>query len=75
MFIVGGEDAMMLDVNRKAMARMSCQAVLHIVPGANDPFEDGSTLAHVTGLAQAWFTDHLLPGSAAVADPPAAETA
>ncbi|MBZ5558056.1 MAG: dienelactone hydrolase family protein [Acidobacteriia bacterium] len=60
LLIVGGRDTDVIAMNRDAMARMSCEVVLDIVPGATHLFEEPGALDRVADLAGAWF-DRYLP--------------
>lgn len=59
LFIVGGRDQPVIELNREAMARMRIPATLEIVPGATHLFEEPGTLEQVAGLARDWFGRHL----------------
>jgi putative phosphoribosyl transferase len=59
LLIVGSHDPQVLELNRRAMARMRCEKVLSIVPGASHLFEEPGTLYEVIRLAVAWFRQHL----------------
>jgi dienelactone hydrolase len=59
LLIVGGEDATVLDLNRKAMAKMRCPTELHVVPRATHLFEEAGTLEEVATVAGNWFVKHL----------------
>jgi pimeloyl-ACP methyl ester carboxylesterase len=59
LLIVGGQDDIVIDLNRKAMAKMRCERALEIVPGATHLFEEPGTLEAVAGLARDWFQAHL----------------
>jgi dienelactone hydrolase len=59
LLIVGGDDATVLDLNRRAMARMSAPVALEVVPGASHLFEEPGTLEEVARLARDWFNRHL----------------
>lgn len=60
LLIVGGEDRLVLDLNRQAQARLlRCENELAVVPGATHLFEEPGTLDEVTDLARDWFTDHM----------------
>jgi len=59
LLIVGGEDTVVIQMNRDAMALMKCKTELNIVPGATHLFEERGTLAQVATLAADWFTTHL----------------
>ena len=58
LLIVGGLDRDVLQMNRDAMARMSCEVVLEIVPGATHLFEEPGTLDQVAAAAAGWFRRH-----------------
>jgi putative phosphoribosyl transferase len=53
--IVGGADPVVLDLNRKALARMQCQKHLQVIPGASHLFEEPGALPEVATLARDWF--------------------
>jgi putative phosphoribosyl transferase len=57
--IVGGNDTVVLDLNRKAMARMNCVKRLEVIPGAGHLFEEPGTLDQVAALAREWFAEKL----------------
>jgi pimeloyl-ACP methyl ester carboxylesterase len=59
LFIVGGDDAMVIDLNLKAAEAMSCEHELAIIPGASHLFEEPGKLAEVARRAGAWFDRHL----------------
>ncbi|MFH8520565.1 phosphoribosyltransferase family protein [Streptomyces gelaticus] len=61
LLIVGGHDQLVLDLNRKAQARLICENRLAVVPGATHLFEEPGALEKVTDLARDWFTDHIAP--------------
>jgi putative phosphoribosyl transferase len=61
LLIVGGHDAPVIGMNRKAMARMRSEVKIEIVPGASHLFEEPGTLEVVARLARDWFARHL-PG-------------
>jgi len=67
LLIVGGDDATVLDLNRRAMARMSAPVALEVVPGASHLFEEPGTLQEVSRLASDWFIRHLEPAGNAPA--------
>jgi dienelactone hydrolase len=54
LFIVGGDDALVIELNRTAMARMRATAWFEIVPGATHLFEEPGALERVAELALAW---------------------
>jgi putative phosphoribosyl transferase len=59
LLVVGGRDAVVLELNRRAQARMRCESRLAVVPGATHLFEEPGTLEQAAGLARDWFVDHL----------------
>lgn len=59
LLIVGGDDVPVIGMNRDAMARMSAEVKLEIVPGATHLFEERGALEIVTQLACDWFLRHI----------------
>ncbi|HSM40765.1 MAG TPA: alpha/beta fold hydrolase [Afifellaceae bacterium] len=59
LLIVGGADYQVLELNREALDRLSCEKRLDVVPGATHLFEEPGTLEQVAELAASWFTGHL----------------
>ncbi|HEX6870619.1 MAG TPA: dienelactone hydrolase family protein [Micromonosporaceae bacterium] len=59
LFIVGGHDDVVLELNRQARAELRCPSQLAIVPGATHLFEEPGTLAAAAELARDWFVQHL----------------
>jgi len=59
LLIVGGNDPIVIDLNRRAMARMTAPFQLEIVPHATHLFEEPGTLGEVARLAREWFVRHL----------------
>ena len=57
--IVGGADAVVLELNRSALAQMHCPKQLQIVPGAGHLFAEPGTLEQVAALAKNWFAERL----------------
>lgn len=64
LLIVGGDDPVVLDLNRDALAALSCDKQLEVVPGATHLFEETGTLEQVADLALHWFEQHLHRGAA-----------
>jgi len=60
LFIVGGDDATVLALNREAQARMQCETQLRVVLGATHLFEEPGALDRVAVLARDWFLRHAL---------------
>ncbi|MBV9886849.1 MAG: alpha/beta hydrolase [Acidobacteria bacterium] len=60
LFIVGGRDETVLELNRRALAQLhSRQKRLVVIPGATHLFEEPGTLAEVAKTAAEWFVRHL----------------
>jgi pimeloyl-ACP methyl ester carboxylesterase len=68
LLIVGGEDRTVIEMNRAAMAAMTCEPQLVIVPGATHLFQEPGALEQVAALARDWFLRHL--ASAGPGPPP-----
>jgi len=61
LFIVGGEDFQVIDMNQWAFDRLTVkEKQLKIVPGATHLFEEPGTLEEVAYLAGEWFKRYLL---------------
>lgn len=59
LLIVGGNDDVVIELNREAYDRLRCVKQLTIVPGATHLFEEPGTLGEVVRLAVDWFERHL----------------
>jgi len=59
LLIVGGADRQVIALNRRALAQLTCEAHLEIVPGATHLFEEPGALEQVASLASKWFERHL----------------
>lgn len=59
LFIVGGNDEVVLDLNRQARVHLRCESEVAVIPGATHLFEESGALEKVADLAQAWFIRHL----------------
>jgi dienelactone hydrolase len=66
LLIVGGEDDVVIELNRQAYGRLRCEKRLEIVPGATHLFEEPGALAQVAQLAADWFTRTLKLSAARV---------
>ncbi|KUH37113.1 MULTISPECIES: phosphoribosyltransferase family protein [Streptomyces] len=65
LLIVGGADASVLPLNRRAAGRLRCEHAVEVVPGATHLFEEPGAMEQVEQLAAAWFLGHLpRPGPA-----------
>jgi pimeloyl-ACP methyl ester carboxylesterase len=56
LLLVGGNDDVVIDLNRQAFDQLGCAKNLVIVPGATHLFEEPGTLEEVARLAADWFT-------------------
>ena len=65
LLIVGGDDTVVVDLNRRAGAGMRAEVRLEVVPGAGHLFEEPGALEAVSRLAVAWCRRHL--GAAGIA--------
>jgi dienelactone hydrolase len=61
LLIVGENDDVVIDLNKKALAQMQegSEKKLTIVPGASHLFEEPGTLEYAARLARDWFRRHL----------------
>jgi alpha-beta hydrolase superfamily lysophospholipase len=60
LLIVGGEDDIVIELNRRALAALGCEEKkLVIIPGATHLFEEPGTLDEVIAAAGQWFERHL----------------
>jgi len=60
LLIVGGEDGVVIDLNKEARARMNCEVKLEIIPGATHLFEEPGALEQVAQLTADWFLHRTL---------------
>jgi putative phosphoribosyl transferase len=59
LLIVGGDDEVVIEMNRKAMKQLKCKTDLKIIPGATHLFEESGALEKVAELARDWFIQFL----------------
>ncbi len=59
LLIVGGKDALVLDLNRRALDALKVEKRMEIVPGATHLFEEPGALERVALLARDWFQHYL----------------
>lgn len=55
LLIVGGDDRLVLELNRDAFSELRCEKELRIVPDATHLFEEPGALDTVAELARDWF--------------------
>lgn len=58
LFLVGGQDYGVIELNEQAFADLTCEKELVIVPGATHLFEEPGTLEQVAAQAAKWFEKH-----------------
>ncbi|THC45444.1 dienelactone hydrolase family protein [Massilia sp. Mn16-1_5] len=58
LLIVGGEDGVVVDLNRQALAALGGPKELKVVSGATHLFEEPGALEQVAQLATNWFVHH-----------------
>ena len=67
LLVVGGDDDVVLGLNRRARGEMrAAESRLVVVPGAGHLFEEPGTLETVARLARGWFLEHLVTSPAEV---------
>jgi len=59
LFIVGGDDFGVIELNQKAYDNLACVKQFEIVPNATHLFEEPGCLEEVARLAKNWFKTHL----------------
>ena len=59
LLIVGGRDAVVIDLNRSSLNKLNAEKELVIVPGATHLFEESGTLEQVARHAVKWFARYL----------------
>ncbi len=59
LLVVGSRDRLVLDLNRQALARLSCPRELTVIPGATHLFDEAGTLRAAAEAARDWFLAHL----------------
>ncbi len=59
LLIVGGNDDVVIELNRKAYRELRAEKELKIIPGATHLFEEPGTLEQVATAAACWFAHHL----------------
>jgi dienelactone hydrolase len=62
LLIVGGDDDVVIQLNREALGKLRGEKRLSIVLGATHLFEEPGALEQVSELALLWFQQYLAPG-------------
>jgi putative phosphoribosyl transferase len=63
LLIVGGDDEIVLELNREAFELLTCPRQLDVIPGATHLFAEAGALEEVARLAKEWFLHYLTPKS------------
>jgi len=61
LFIVGGNDFGVIELNQEAFSRLTCSKKFEIIPHATHLFEEPGCLEEVARLAKEWFYKYLTP--------------
>ena len=61
LLIAGGDDDVILELNRRAYEQLRTEKELAVIPGATHLFEEPGALEAVANKAADWFTKHLQP--------------
>lgn len=59
LLIVGGNDALVIDLNQEALVQLHTEKKLEVIPGAGHLFEEPGALDKVARLARQWFRRYL----------------
>lgn len=59
LLLVGGADPAVIECNEVAMASLTAEKRLDVVPGATHLFQEPGALEEVAAKARTWFVDHL----------------
>lgn len=59
LFIVGGADTQVLELNLEAFDQLDCEKELEVIEGAGHLFEGPGELEEVADVAAEWFAGHL----------------
>lgn len=59
LFIVGGADTQVLELNRDAFEQLDCEKQIEVIEGAGHLFEGEGELEAVAAIAADWFATHL----------------
>jgi putative phosphoribosyl transferase len=62
LLIVGGQDDTVIELNRQALPKLTCEKELAVIRGATNSFEEPGALTQVARLAARWFRGYLGAG-------------
>lgn len=60
LLIVGGDDGVVVDLNRQALDALRCDKRLLVIPGATHLFDEPGKLEEVAEAAAGWFVRYLI---------------
>jgi dienelactone hydrolase len=60
LLIIGGDDHVVIGLNKKAYDLIKAEKQINIIPGATHLFEEPGTLEEVARLAAEWFKEYLV---------------
>ncbi|MBD3426422.1 MAG: hypothetical protein GF409_04230 [Candidatus Omnitrophica bacterium] len=61
LFVVGGNDPVVMDINRRSAKKLTCENSIEVIEGASHLFEEPGALDRVAELAADWYARH--PGT------------
>ena len=59
LFLVGENDEVVIDLNKKAYTHLKCKKSMVLIPGATHLFEEAGALEKVTDISANWFKENL----------------
>lgn len=63
LFVVGGNDLPVIELNQQALHKIHSERQLEIIPGAGHLFEEEGMLQEVARLSLKWFESYLIPNN------------
>lgn len=61
LFIVGGNDTSVIELNKMAFQKLTCERSLEIIPNATHLFEEKGKLEEVAAISANWFVEKMKP--------------
>ena len=68
LLIVGGDDGTVLELNKQALAELTCVKAIRVIPGATHLFEEPGALDEVSRYASEWFSTYMRLEQAGLAE-------
>lgn len=59
LLIVGGNDQLVIEINKESLARLNCEKEMVVIANATHLFEEPGALEEVAGVAGGWYRRHL----------------